>query len=302
MPCYRPLQAWRGKVGDSGKRSVVFKRGEAAPSLVLLDMKLPCGSCVGCRLERARQWAMRCMDEASLYEKNSFVTLTFDDYWLKRVGPSLRVSVFQRFMKRLRKAECGKRVRYFHCGEYGPKLGRPHYHALLFNVGFDDRVYFKTTGSGEKIYTSERLNRLWKFGYSSVGDVTFGSAAYVARYHIKKVGSVVSDNHYCNPVTGEVLEPEYVTMSRRPGIGKGFYDRFKLDMYPSDFRIIAGVKVKPARFYDDLYELDDPIGFEKVKCDRVAKVDKLDNDSFRLAVKEEVKELEIKRLKNGLEE
>lgn len=302
MPCYKPVKAFYGDKLLSGKRAIVFSSAQAQSCL---ELKLPCGVCVGCRLERARQWAMRCMDEAALYDRNCFVTLTFNDKHLP-LNRSLDVYIFQNFMKRLRKFATGRLVRYFHCGEYGPKLGRPHYHCLLFNWDFDDRVFYKNTDSGEPIYTSKTLDGLWGFGYSSVADVTFGSAAYVARYHLKKVGGVVSDDHYVNPRTGECLSPEYVTMSRgckargTGGIGRGWYDKFKSDVYPNDIRVIKGVDTKPARFYDSLYELDDPEGFKRVKLARIRSVDRLDNVESRLAVKEEVKLAQIRSLSCSL--
>lgn len=298
MPCYRPIKAFYGSKLASGKREIVFSSGEAQSCI---DLSLPCGSCVGCRLERARQWAMRCMDESSLYLDNSFITLTFNDENLPW-NRSLDVSVFQRFMKRFRKEVAPLRIRFFHCGEYGPQFGRPHYHALIFNYGFPDRVYFKTTKAGEKVYRSAQLERLWPFGYSSVGDVTFGSAAYVARYHLKKVGSVVAQDHYLREDTGEMLSPEYVTMSRRPGIGAGWYAKFKADVYPRDVRVIKGFDTRPCKFYDDLYERDDSDGFRRVKLSRCVSVDRSDNSEARLEVKEKVKLAQIASLSSSLED
>lgn len=300
MPCYRPIVAWYGDKLSSGKREIVFSRGQAQSCL---DLKLPCGSCVGCRLERARQWAMRCVDEASLYLENSFITLTFNEEHLP-LNRSLDVCIFQKFMKRLRKEVSPVRIRFFHCGEYGPKNGRPHYHSLIFNYGFPDRVYFGLTSSGEKIYRSVQLERVWPFGYSSVADLTFGSAAYVARYHLKKVGSVVSDNHYVNKKSGEVLSPEYVTMSRRPGIGAGWFKKFKSDVYPFDSRVIKGIDTKPCKYYDSLYEVSDPESFRDVKLERLvcAAAQKDDNTEDRLLVKEQVKLAQISNLRSSLED
>lgn len=290
---------------SSGKRSIVFSSHQA---VLAGEFNLPCGDCIGCRLEHARQWAMRCMDEASLYKSNSFITLTFNDKSLP-LNRSLDVSHFQNFMKRLRTnaVRAGRDlkkdpIRYFHCGEYGPLNSRPHYHALLFNVGFPDRVFLKKTKSGESIYSSKILASNWDLGYSSVGDVTFGSAAYVARYHVKKVGSVVSDNHYLNKQTGEMLSPEYVTMSRRPGIGKSWYQKFKLDMYPSDFRIIDGMKVKPARYYDSLHENENSSSMLAIRRNRCRSFNPLDSTPDRLAVREYCKTAQVKLLSHKLEE
>ena len=139
-------------------------------------------------------------------------------------------------------------------------------------------------------------------GYSSVGDLTFGSAAYVARYHLKKVGSVVSDNHYTDLRTGEMLAPEYITMSRRPGIGSAWYDKYKSDVYPRDSRVIKGVDTKPCKFYDSRYEIDDPHGYRALKLKRASLVNLSDNTEDRLIVKEKVKRAQIASLSNSLEE
>lgn len=109
MPCYRPVKAFYGDKLSSGKREIVFSSGQAQSCV---DLKLPCGTCTGCRLERARQWAMRCMDEASLHKDNSFITLTFNNEHLPS-NRSLDVSIFQRFMKRLRKEVAPLRLRFF---------------------------------------------------------------------------------------------------------------------------------------------------------------------------------------------
>lgn len=155
------------------------------------------------------------------------------------------------------------------------------------------------TKAKEKLYVSPLLDRLWGFGFASVGDVTFGSASYVARYHLKKVGSVVSDDHYVNPHTGEVLAPEYITMSRRPGIGSGWIEKYVSDVYPRDSRVIKGVDTKPCKFYDSRYEVQDPDGFREIKLDRMVKASALqdDNTEDRLLVKEKVKLAQISQLK-----
>lgn len=308
MPCYSPLQAWRGKVQKSGKRSVVFKRSEVAPSLEPFELKLPCGQCIGCRLERSRQWAVRCVHEAQMHERNCFITLTFDSSHLPEDG-SLSVRTFQLFMKRLRK-RFGKAIRYFHCGEYGENLGRPHYHACLFNFDFSDKVLWSVRDD-VRLYRSPSLEDLWPYGFSTIGDVTFESAAYVARYVMKKVNGANAHAHY------EGKKPEYVTMSRRPGIGKTWFDKFKLDVYPGDYAIVRGVKVKPPKFYDGLYELSDPEEFKKLKQARVSRATVLvptynavlqktqmldDNRDERLVVKEIVTNSRLAQLKRTLED
>lgn len=310
MPCYHPVHGFLATNSVTGKSKMVFKGPINNSDCSSSMLSVPCGSCVGCRLERARQWAMRCMDEASLYDDNSFITLTFrPDVLLKR-GNNLLKSDFQLFMKRLRKFTGGKLIRYFHCGEYGSKFFRPHYHALLFNMGFPDRVYLKQTKAGFPIYRSPSLEANWKDGFSSTTDVTFGSAAYVARYHVKKVGTIVSDDHFINPRTGEMLKPEYTTMSRGDhvrgtgGLGLGWYKKFKSDVYPHDARVIKGLDTKPARFYDSQYEKENPEGFKSLKLARLEAVSGRDSDNTtsRLLVKEKVKLAQLASLSCSLED
>jgi hypothetical protein len=232
MPCYSPLDGWLSKDRNpSGKRSIVFTKSEA---LVDRPVKLPCGRCIGCRLEKSRQWAVRMMHEASLYEENCFITLTYE-----KMPPndSLNKKHFQDFMKRLRKAYGGRTIRYFHCGEYGENFGRPHYHAILFNLDFNDKKYWSIV-NGNKYYTSEKLNKIWGKGYCIIGSVSFDSAAYVARYVTKKITGEAAFEHYTDfdRETGEITrerDPEYATMSRRPGIGSVWLDKFKTDVYPN---------------------------------------------------------------------
>lgn len=306
MPCYSPLQAWRGSVGPSGKRSVVFVKARAKG--FASELSLPCGQCIGCRLERSRQWAMRCVHESELYERNCFLTLTYDDTHLPKNG-SVDVRDFQLFMKRLRKAYSSDRIRFFHCGEYGERLGRPHYHACLFNFDFDDKVLWSIR-NGNSLYRSDSLDRIWGQGHAVIGDVTFDSAAYVARYIMKKITGNDSEAHY------DGRRPEYITMSRRPGIGRGWYDKYKGDIYPVDFAVVRGVKVRPPKFYDGLYELENAVDFERLKKKRVSRVvhlvpliDRLAGKSDfvkdctpdRLKVKEFVKKDKIKSLIRPME-
>lgn len=307
MPCYSPLAAWRGGVGPSGKRQIVF----SPPKVQARDceISLPCGQCVGCRLERSRQWAMRCVHEASLYSRNAFVTLTYSNRFLPKDG-SVSVREFQLFMKRLRKAYPEDRIRFFHCGEYGEKLGRPHYHACLFNFDFPDKKIFQVRPEGT-LYTSDTLTRLWGKGDKErqlIGDVTFESAAYVARYIMKKVNGDAADPHYgvVDTATGEIVstrKPEYITMSRRPGIGRGWYDKYKTDVFPSDYLVTRGVKVRPPKFYDAQLEKEDPLLLERLKRARVARALQVadDNTPERLKVKEEVKLSQVSKLKRSLE-
>jgi hypothetical protein len=281
MPCYKPLPYVPGDFNPLTNKlfkPLVLPRTKY--NLEFYKLRLPCSRCVGCRLERSRQWAIRCVHEASLYENNCFITLTYAPSHLPKDG-SLDVREFQLFMKRLRK-KYGEGIRFFHCGEYGEKHGRPHYHAILFNFDFSDKYLWKED-NGYKLYRSPSLEALWPYGHSSVGTATFESAAYVARYILKKVTGDSADDHYLskvNPFTGEVfkLKPEYTTMSRRPGIASAWYDLYKDDVHSSDSVVIRARQMRPPRFYDSRYELTNPEDFEALKEARKRKAEPLAKD------------------------
>ena len=285
MPCYHPMLAYRSReVNANGKRPITFNPRDAYSDLTVT---LPCGQCIGCRLERSRQWAMRCVHEASQHEDNVFITLTFDQQNLDPSG-SLQKADFQKFMKRLRRST-GIKIRYFHCGEYGEKFGRPHHHACLFGIDFPDKKLVKVI-NGNNLYESEELRNNWKLGNHTIGDVTFESAAYVARYITKKITGDQAEAHY------QGKEPEYVTMSRRPGIAANWFARYKTDVFPDDFVVVRnGIICKPPKFYlNQLAEAElKPI---KTKRATEARKRKDDNSLERLSVKEQVKYSRIKQL------
>ena len=268
-----------------------------------LPVTLPCGQCWGCRLERSRQWAVRCVHEASLHEDNAFITLTYDDEHLPEAG-SLDKTAFPKFMKRLRRRLGDDKVRYFHCGEYGEKTRRPHYHACLFGYDFDDK-YSWAVRNGFPVWRSPFLEELWGQGNSEIGSVTFESAAYVARYILqKKNGPRQVEYDVVDPFTGEVKsrEPEYTTMSRRPGIAKAWFDKFGAEVYPADEVIVRGHAAKPPRYYDNQYEIADPDGRELLAAMRTKKRKRKDETPARLAVREACTKARINRFPREFEQ
>lgn len=312
------MDAYRSsELNPSGKNKIVFIKDKQIPPgenyLVLERLKIPCGQCIGCRLESSRQKAVRCMHESQLYENNCFITLTYDNESLPK-DYSLNKKHFQDFMKRLRKKYSNIRIRYMHCGEYGEQFRRPHYHAIIFNLDFPDRELLKTI-NGIPLYKSAILSELWGHGLCSIGDVTFDSAAYVARYIMKKVNGKEQQKkdektgltHYemFDSKTGEIfkLTPEYQTMSLKPGLGSEWYDKYKGEVYPSDSIVIKGKEMRPPKYYDSLYELEDSEAHAKIKQQRKEKAKKhsKNNTSQRRATREKYKEIQIKQLIRNLE-
>lgn len=300
MSCYHPLTAYKllnGLQGKNGRTSscVVFDPPSGGD---FEEIKLPCGRCVGCRLEKSRQWAMRCINEYQTSDFGYFITLTYDDDHLPE-NSSLNIRDMQLFFKRLRKKYAKDiNFRYFYCGEYGSQTLRPHYHLLLFgdllrpDVRFlDDRSPRGLGKSGLPLYTSKTLEKLWKKGFCPFGAITFESAAYVARYTLKKVGDYNEDFYSDH-------KKEFILMSRRPAIGRLWLDLYSSDLYPSDFYTTRGKKVRPPKYYDRLFRMRCPDEYDNILQRRkeVIVKNELENTDDRLLVKEQVKLSQLKGL------
>jgi len=269
MPCFHPLKAWKTEDGIKFYNPYKDNRHHKGISI-------PCRQCTGCRSEYSRQWAMRILHESSLYTNNIFITLTYDAEHLPEYGTLVKKH-FQDFMKRLRKKYNKKKIRYYQCGEYGEKFGRPHYHAIIFNHTFPDMK--KVPGKHKDLYTSEILKKIWKKGHVSIGTVNFETAAYVANYVQKKINGKNKKQHYelIDHDTGEIIDrqQEYATMSRRPGIAGDWLAKYQDDVYPSDFITINGKKMKPPKAYDRQYELLYPEIMADIKKDRRKMMDEI---------------------------
>lgn len=263
----------------------------------------PCGKCIECRLERARQWAVRIMHEASMYEDNCFITLTYNNKNLP-LNKSLNKHHLQLFMRYLRRHYNDKEIRFYGCGEYGNKLGRPHYHVCLFNCNFEDKELIHDPnyrwdkshfqiGEVHKIYNSETLNKIWKKGFVSIGELTMLSAGYVARYVTKKITGVKAKNHYKGKT------PEFALMSRMPGIGKKWIDKYMTDVYPKDFFTHNGIKMKPPRYYDSQLEKIKPELLEEIKNKRTSEKKFIPHK--RKMAMEKYKKIVTKQLQRSME-
>ena len=294
MPCYHPITGYRAENG-----SVVFSELRRHGSTT--EITIACGQCIGCRLERSRIWALRAVHEAKMYKRNCFITLTYNDENLPERG-RLKYEDFVLFMKRLRKKH-GENIRFYMCGEYGD-LDRPHYHAIIFNHDWDDKTYFKTSNSKEKIYTSEDLTKIWGLGHASTGDATFESAAYIARYCMQKINGERAEEHYKRyDFLGEYsLVPEFNEMSRKPGLGGDWLKFHMKDVYTNDKIIINGKETNVPKFYDKILKRLDPEKLRDFKEIREwnGYQQRADNTPERLAVKEQVTIAKIQQLKRTI--
>lgn len=296
MACYHPLKAWKTTDGR-----ILFNKGPEFS----VPLELACGQCIGCRIDRSQQWATRINHEAQFHEKKCFITLTYSPEKLPPTG-SLVPRDLTLFLKKLRKAYSAIPMRYFACGEYGDTTGRAHYHLILFGYDFPDKRQHSKTSRGDTLFVSDELDKIWGLGKCWIGSVTWSSAAYVARYVIKKVNGEKANEHYrkIDPETGEIhqLQPEFIRMSRRPGIGNQFFEKFTGDLYPSDFTVVSGKKKKIPRYYDRQLEKNDPQLLEVIKSGRStdAKKRKHENTPERRAARETVQKARLTQLKRTL--
>lgn len=238
---------------------------DARKALVHSTLTIPCGKCVDCRLAYARDWSLRCMHELQTSEGGGcFITLTYDNAHLPSDN-SLHYEDFQLFMHRVRNT--GHRPRFFMCGEYGDNNGRPHYHAILFNMVFDDLEYYRTEGK-ITLYKSAELARLWGLGFVTVGAVTRHSASYVARYSLKKItGPAAGAAYQWLSPDGEIIDrpPPFSKQSLRPGIGFDWFVRFMSDVFPVDNCVLDGKVYPVPRYYRKVYERTKPEEFEVLR-------------------------------------
>lgn len=309
MKAYRPLSNI-----DGGR--LVFNPAKALnPNN---PISLPCGQCIGCRIASSQETATRCYHESQMHPENAFVTLTFSDDHLPE-NYSITKRDLQLFIKRLRK-HCGtKKIRFFGSGEYGDNYGRPHYHALIFNHDFNDKQHYSTCPhTNQKLYTSNSLSSLWTFGHSTTGAVTYQSAAYVARYIMKKINGDRAVDHYTRlhplHLTYHQVEPEFVL--RSGNLGYSWFQKYKSDCFPSDFLIVDGKHTRVPRYYDQLLKKEeqprpDAKFFEALNTPlyRLKKQRRIssgahaeDQTPARLRVREFVKTSQLNRLQRNLKD
>lgn len=265
MQCLQPMYALdRGFNSETKKRSIKILPKRADFSFQDYEnrygkgnvLKLPCGHCLNCRINYSRTWALRCVCEASMYDENWFLTLTYDDAYYP--GKAKKDDL-QKFIKRLRKVYPG--VRYFACCERGEHTKRYHFHIILFNLHLTD---IKCLGKGPKggyYYESPSIKKLWPFGFYVLGDVNYTTCNYVAQYCLKKT--------YLDEKTDE-----FVTMSLKPGIGTSYFEKHWMSIYDTDKIYISlgnSYESNPPRYFDKLLERVHPLLLDDIKNDRISK-------------------------------
>ena len=281
MACYSPLQGWRDASG-----LIRFSARKGAD----VDVTVACGTCVGCRVARSRMWALRIVHESKLWDRNCFVTLTYDDDHLPPYG-SLRYRDVQLFHKKLR--HLGK-FRFFAVGEYGSELSRPHYHVCYFGAFPRDARRLRSLSEERFVsWESTEWAELWTQGFVHIGELNYQSAAYASGYIFKKLHGDLGASHYKRIDEDGVwhpLEPEFARMSNRPGIGADWYHRYAADFHARDFAVHDGKRFPVPKYYDRLLERADPDSLARLKEERELSVIpfRSDNTPARLAVKAEV--------------
>lgn len=292
MPCYHPLTGWPSrKVNPSGKRSITFSEASGFGSPV----QVPCGQCLGCRIERSKMWSIRIVHEAQFHAESAFLTLTYSPEHLP-AGGTLVLEDYRNFVKRLRShlwRNHRRRVLFFGCGEYGDLTLRPHYHFIILGHGFlEDRQRIGRNPQGDSLYTHPDLQKLWQLGNSMVGAVTQQSAAYVARYSLKKV---TGDKARAAAHYGD-RKPEFMTCSN--GIGAKWFQQYEADCFPDDFIVHKGRKHRVPKYYDQKLP---PEKLEIIKAARLERAAQYawNQTPERLAVREEVTKARLSTLKRN---
>lgn len=277
-------------------------------------IQIPCGRCIGCRMDYARSWADRMTYHVLTCPKdvNWFVTLTYDDDHLNTLRCDNDLGLYSlnyehktEFIKSLRNMFRDSSIDFYMSGEYGGSTARPHFHAIIYNCPIDDLVYWKYNDNGDPIYLSDTLAKLWKYGFSTISPFTWTSSAYVAKYVEKKA-------YGYNKAEYEAygLEPEKCFCSRRPGIAHDYYIQNYADIWKNNGLnvsrdIVSNGHLGIPRYFRKL-ALEKGIGREEFLSSEQLSIDKqnfdrpfkIDNSSFDLSRVENMLKFEEENILN----
>lgn len=306
MTCYHPIDAWRSatEFTANGSRKIVFRSDQGLP---WTHFKIPCGQCIGCRLARSLDSAVRAVHENQFHEHSIFATFTYAPEFLPIDG-GFQVRDLQLFWKRLRKYLGETRIRYFACAEYGSQRARPHFHAIIYGWMPNDKKLHHRNFHGNDVYTSETLQKLWPLGWANFGNVTIDSCAYVARYITKKQLGDGSREYVTED--GSIIPKERTFWSQKPAIGRAYIEKNWEDVFLRGDCCMLLKNGKMCKFpvpvyYDRWLAENHPDVFADIKDERAKKGIKLesspDNSSLRLRVREECQEIRAKKLARNYE-
>lgn len=328
MACFHPLPAIKKRFSDQyivGRRGDIFTPYTDYQTGELIEpISIPCGKCIGCRLDYSRAWADRCVLESLDKDPDTcwFLTLTYDDNHIVTDKRSLLTDKgtltlypkdVQDFIKRLREHWSRiynvDNIRFYLAGEYGSTSGRPHYHMIVYNLPIFDLKFYRSNLDGDSLFNSDEIEDIWNNGFVVIGRLEWKTAAYTARYVTKKFKGKTkaeTDEFYksCS------LVPEFTRCSRRPGIAREFYEKHSAEIYKNDEIILhSGRVTKPPKYFDKIMKEEDADLMEFVKTARrhVAELKKaeifnetsLDEDRY-FTLQERKKENQIKLLTRSL--
>lgn len=312
MVCNKPIVAYHLGYDNTGKPVISYSQKDKANGFPILR---DCGSCLGCRLKKSKEWAVRCYKELEYWQDACFVTLTYNDNCLPLatsyshlaleppvVQPTLLRSDVVAFNKRLR-TKLGRlgltdKIKIFYAGEYGDNNHRPHYHLLIFGFKPFDLVPYRQNRFGQQLYNSSFLESLWyrkspefdktkrrkwkkvSCGFVVVGDVSFTSASYVARYILKKQSTLHNSS--------EAFCKEFLGVSN--GIGeRWFKDNYQTVLANGCINYVKDNKILhcsiPRYFTEKLQEIDEVLYLEqKLKSYQILerKIDTFTDDFKKL--------------------
>lgn len=214
------------------------------------DMFVPCGRCTACKIAHSREWATRIVHESSYHEYNVFATLTYDNDHLP-IDESISITELQKFFKRLRK-NIDRKIKYYACGEYGEKNGRPHYHGIIFGLGIKDKVI---------------IENAWKKGIVYLGSVNYNSARYVADYIYKKYYGSLKTDYY-----GNKTNPFQVCSQ---GIGLRYIEDNKSKLENDLCLTIGGVIVQLPKYYIRKLNIDKDLLYQNAQRMRNEEVERI---------------------------
>lgn len=305
MPCYHPYirienrtKPYKTQKGTIAYKTTIERANDITSRIEELRhhgnykyQVIPCGNCIGCRLEYSREWANRGYLEAKCYKNNYFVTITYneeniktneeiidrdgitytnDGEWKGTLVPKDLTDFIKR-LRRIMEREYNQKsgIRYMACGEYGEQNERPHYHIIFFNLNLPTDSFYNPKIINEEIYYQNKIiEKAWKKGISNISEASWNNIAYTARYITKKLKGKGAEEYYAT----KGQEKEFLRVSRMPGIGKPYYDKYKKEIYQNDEIIIKNkegvISCKPPHYFDDLYEKEQPERMKKIKRKR----------------------------------